>query len=161
MYEDRFSTWKQWSERDLYPRFPGIYIIALSIDDLSNTRFSWRPEIIYVGMTNAVGGLAGRLRQFDNTIKGRAGHGGADRVRYKYPDYEKLSERLYIATAAFDCDVRSEKSADLRTMGEVAKFENECFAHFVELFETLPEFNRKKDSPKYSLTVGREGHGTD
>jgi len=41
-------------------------------------------------MTNSISGLKGRLKQFDNTIIGKAGHGGADRVRFKHQNYEQL-----------------------------------------------------------------------
>ena len=44
-------------------------------------------------MTNSIAGIKGRLKQFDNTIIGKGGHGGADRVRYKYQDSNDL---LYI-----------------------------------------------------------------
>ena len=40
-------------------------------------------------------------------------------------------------------------------MGEVAKFEYDCFAHYSEVFGSLPEFNNKATSPKYSKTFGR------
>jgi hypothetical protein len=41
-------------------------------------------------------------------------------------------------------------------MGEVARFEYVCFAHFVERFGRLPEFNNnKKEALKHSLTLGR------
>ncbi len=40
-------------------------------------------------------------------------------------------------------------------MGNVTRFEYWCFAHFVEQFGELPEFNNKKEAPKYSLTVSR------
>ena len=42
--------------------------------------FDWIKEIIYIGMTNSKGGLKNRLQQFDNTIAGKTGHGGAQRV---------------------------------------------------------------------------------
>lgn len=41
-------------------------------------------------------------------------------------------------------------------MGDVAKFEYQCFAHHVEIYGQLPEFNNKKEAPKYSLTYGRK-----
>ena len=40
-------------------------------------------------------------------------------------------------------------------MGDVARFEYLCLAEYVEKFGVLPEFNNKKDSPKYSRTLGR------
>jgi hypothetical protein len=44
--------------------------------------------------------------------------------------------------------VSSNLPADLRGMGEVAAFEYECFAQFVEQHGRLPEFNDKQRSPK-------------
>ncbi|ODS29934.1 MAG: hypothetical protein SCARUB_04960 [Candidatus Scalindua rubra] len=157
MFEERFSKWLKWENRDSATgiRYPGIYVCSVSSQDISGNKFSWIPEIIYIGMTNSVSGLKGRLKQFDNTIIGKTGHGGADRVRYKHQDYEELVDKLFVAVAPFECDVKSNQPDDLRIMGEVAKFEYDCFAHFVHLFGELPEFNNKKQSPKYSLTIGR------
>ena len=134
--------------------YPGVYALAYSKQNIAGKPFSWRKEIIYVGMTNSISGLKGRLKQFDNTIVGKTGHGGADRVRYKYRNYDSLTKRLYVAVAPFKCDPESNKPKDLKTMGEVVKFEYLCFAHFVEKHGTLPEFNNKKESPKFSLTAG-------
>jgi hypothetical protein len=115
---------------------------------MSGIPFSWCADIVYVGMTNARGGLKSRLQQFDNTIRGREGHGGGRRVRHKHPDYERLSPRLYVSVCPRECDVKSNRPADLRIMGCVAKHEYECLAAFVETFERLPEFNNRKRSPK-------------
>ena len=158
MYENKFSPWRSWPRRDeaLGVEYPGVYALAYSTRNIAGKPFSWRKEIIYVGMTNAVSGLKGRMKQFDNTITGRTGHGGADRVRFKHRNYGKLVQNLYVAVVPFKCDVTSNEPGDLRKMGEVAKFEYLCFAHFVERFGELPEFNNKKDSPKYSKTVGRK-----
>ncbi len=158
MYENRFTKWMRWTDRSLAEgiKYPGIYIIAITDEDLSGQNFLWTTDIVYVGMTNSLKGLKGRLQQFNNTITGKKRHGGADRVRYKHQNYEQLSTNLYVAVAAFECDVKSNKPEDLRVMGEVAKFEYDCFAHFVELFGQLPEFNDQKRSPKYSLTLGRK-----
>jgi hypothetical protein len=157
MYEEKFTEWFSWINRENATdiSYPGVYVCAVSQEDISGNQFSWLSEIIYIGMTNSIAGLKGRLKQFDNTIIGKRGHGGADRVRYKYQNYQALINQLYVAVAPFKCDVKSNKAFDLRVMGEVAKFEYDCFAHFVELFDALPEFNNKKQSPKYSLTIGR------
>ena len=157
MYEKKFSNWTAWGNRNYIKGicYPGVYAIAHSISDISNTTFFWREEIIYIGMTNAVHGLKGRLKQFDNTIAGKKGHGGADRVHYKYENYNELVKNLYASVSPVKCDVRSNKPCDLRKMGEVAKFEYLCLAQFVEEFKRLPEFNDKMRSPKYSLTKGR------
>ena len=158
MYESKFSPWRPWPRRDeaLGVEYPGVYALAYSTRNIAGKPFSWRKEIIYVGMTNSISGLKGRLKQFDNTIVGKTGHGGADRVRYKYQNYDSLVKRLYVAVAPFKCDPESNKPKDLNTMGEVTKFEYLCFAYFVEKYGELPEFNNKKESPKYSLTAGRK-----
>jgi hypothetical protein len=157
MYENKFSSWRAWPRRDevLGAAYPGVYVLAYTTRNIAGKHFSWRKEIIYVGMTNAIAGLKGRLKQFDNTILGKIGHGGADRVRFKFRNYDQLIQNLYVAVVPFKCDTTSNKPKDLRKMGDVAKFEYSCFAHFVERFDELPEFNNKRDSPKYSKTAGR------
>lgn len=158
MYERKFSAWKKWENRDDLTKIdlPGVYIISHSEENIENRKFGLRRDIIYIGMTNAANGLKGRLKQFDNTIAGKRGHGGADRVRYKHKEYKKLIKHLYVAVAPFNADVTSNRPKDLQTMGDVAKFEYQCFAYFVKEYGQLPEFNDKKRSPKYSLTHGRK-----
>lgn len=154
----KFSKWTHWTDREKLTgiEYPGIYCIAISKDNLSNTDFNWTDKIIYIGMTNARTGLKGRLKQFDNTIRGKTtGHGGADRFRYEYRDYEAIINQLYVSVKYFKCDVKSNSPTDLLIMGEVAKHEFECFAKFVESFQRLPRFNDKPHTKKYSLTVGR------
>ena len=152
MYEKRFHKWMKWVDRNEHPRIhlPGIYICATSSRNIAGEPFNWRKSIIYIGMSNAVAGMKGRLRQFDFTINQikKSTHGGAERVRFKHRDYEKLINRLYVAVAPFRCDVKSNNPVDLKIMGKVAKFEYECLAHYVEIYNKLPEFNDKKRSPK-------------
>jgi hypothetical protein len=152
----RFSRWVHWARRNELDglRFPGVYVIAISRTSLSNKRFSWTHEIVYVGMTNAAAGLKGRLKQFDNTIVGKTGHGGADRFRHDYPNHKNLVPILYVAVAPFECKVTSNAPADLITMGDVAKAEYECFAKFARAFRCPPKYNDKKGAPKYSKTSG-------
>lgn len=150
MHEKRFSAWLPWSNREHLPNAacPGVYIIARSSHPLAGQSFTWSKDIIYVGMTNAASGLRGRLRKFDRTLSGQSEHGGADRVRFRFPDAEKFRAKAYVAVAHFECDPQSNRSEDLRLMGEVTRFEYECLACFVEQFGQLPEFNDKKRSPK-------------
>ncbi|MDG2343391.1 MAG: hypothetical protein P8L23_02320 [Flavobacteriales bacterium] len=92
----KFSTWKKWNERNNFSgkSFPGIYCIAISRTNLCEEKFSWIPEIKYIGMTNSIKGLKGRLDQFDLTIIGKSpSHGGADRFRFEYEDYENLTKQ--------------------------------------------------------------------
>ncbi len=153
MVENKFTTWKKWVNRDNLPdiEYPGIYCIAISESDLSEQDFTWIREIKYIGMTNSRAGLKGRLKQFNSTINGNTKHGGADRFMYKYQDRQDLLNRLFVSAHPFECDVTTNDSRDLRTMGEVAKFEYECFATYVDKFNCLPEFNDKANSDKLSL----------
>lgn len=154
----RFSVWKQWTNRaELHGlEFPGVYVIAICDARLHDKPFAWRREIAYVGMSNAVGGLSARLRQFDLTISGkRVAHGGADRVRQAHEDYGRLVPRLYVATRPVKCNVTSGSVRDLLLMGRVAQFEFQCLARYVEHFGRLPLFNDKARSPKYSASKER------
>ena len=161
MHEFRFTQWAQWQERGQLEgiKCPGIYALAIADSTFDpSALFVWVSQVVYIGMTNSVGGLKARLQQFDNTIKGKSGHGGADRVRYKHKDYQQLTEKLFVSVASFACDVKSNLPDDLLVMGDVAKFEYECFAAFARIHGTLPEFNDKKSAPKYSLTFGRSAN---
>ena len=106
-------------------------------------------------MTNAIAGLKGRLKQFDSTIAGKDGHGGADRVRYKYRNYDDLCRKLFVSVVSFKCTAGSNQPEDLRAKRKVAKFEYDCLAHYAERFGSLPEFNDKAASPKYSKIIGK------
>jgi len=157
MNTEKFSNWFKWENKNKAEniKFPGIYILAVSTKNLEGKKFDWILEVEYVGMTNSMAGLKGRLKQFNNTIIGKTGHGGADRFRYEYQNYNELINKLYVSVIPFICDVKSNSPKDLRIMGEVAKFEYDCFAKYVELYDRLPKFNDKKASKKYSLTYGR------
>jgi len=167
MKESQFSKWIHWKDRIKLDgkKYPGVYAIAISDTDISNKVFTWIKEIEYIGMTNSEKGLHSRLNQFDRTIQGKTGHGGADRFRVHHPEYQQLIEKLYVSVAPFPCNVIDASVIDqanisktieaLRTMGEVAKFEYECFAKFVKHFDRLPTYNDKKNTKKHSLTVGR------
>jgi hypothetical protein len=151
MISYKFSNWISWNKRNELSKlkYPGVYCLAVSTQDLSSMEFHWISEIKYIGMTNSQGGLKIRLKQFNNTIFSKKGHGGGDRFLYKHRNYSDLVKKLYVSILPFECNVRSNKPYDLRMMGEVAKYEYECFAKYVEKFGRLPEFNDKKRSPKY------------
>jgi hypothetical protein len=146
----QFSPWARWKERHALDRlqFPGVYALAISDEEIAGAAFSWRDVIVYVGMSNARSGLRSRLAQFDNTIRGKEGHGGRRRVRFKHRDYSALNTRLFVSVWPFECNPESADPSDLRVKGEVAKSEWECLASFTEKFGRLPEFNDKKRSPK-------------
>ena len=147
----KFSNWIKWPEGNKLNDFqyPGVYIISYNEHDINNNSFDWIREIIYIGMTNSKRGLKGRLRQFENTIKGKKSqHSGAKKIINKYKDYEKLIKDLYVAVRPFKYDVNSNTVKYLLIMRKVAKYEYICFAEYVKRFSMLPEFNNKKLSPK-------------
>ena len=147
---DNWSKWVKWSDRKTLTgiNYPGVYAIVVSDDKIDGTSFKCIPEIAYFGMTNSKGGLRSRLKQFDNTISGKDGHGGARRFRKKYPKYDSLIKRLYVAIRPFECDSSSILPKDLLIKGKVAEYEYICFAEYVKKFGQLPEFNDMKRSPK-------------
>ncbi|MCI0449992.1 MAG: hypothetical protein L0Y79_09465 [Chlorobi bacterium] len=153
MDTSNFSKWHKWLDRSQINNlnYPGVYVLSYSEEDISNVKFSFIEDIIYVGVTNSLKGLKSRLKQFDDTIKNLDLwdiHGGAERVRFAYRDYIKLISKLYVSIYFFKCDVGLKKAEDLRIMGEVVKLEYDCFAEYVEKYGILPRFNDMKRSPK-------------
>ncbi|MBK7746482.1 MAG: hypothetical protein IPP57_23285 [Candidatus Obscuribacter sp.] len=147
MRQKRFSKWTYWAARtDLENiKYPGIYAIAISNQNLHDEPFSVREEIVYFGMTNSTGGLRSRLRQFQSTLKGKKGHGGADRFMGAHSDYSELVKKLYVAVSYTKCSVTSNLPHDLLAMGRVVKQEYECLAEYSRLFEgRRPLYNDRK-----------------
>lgn len=144
----KFSRWIRWKNRHALGglNYPGVYALAVSTDDISGTKFNWNKAIKYFGVTTAGNGLKARLRQFDNTIKGKEGHGGGERFRYKYRKYDELTEKLFVSVYPVKCNINTDepKPKDLLKMGEAVYLEYYCFAKYVRLFGELPEFNNKK-----------------
>ena len=119
-----FSPWYRWSERGNYPgiKYSGVYVVAISADAIAGTAFSFRPDVVYVGMTNESSwGLDGRLWEFDSTISlRRCQQGGADRVVFKHRSYEAVCKQLFVALWHKQYDPSGNKPGDLRGKGEVA-----------------------------------------
>jgi hypothetical protein len=130
MVKPKFSRWVKWKNRNSLNGLsnPVVYALAVSKEDISDNKFEWIREIKYFGMTNSGGGLKARLKQFDNTINWKEGHGGGERFRYKYREYAKLAEKLFIAVCPIECDVKSKRPEDLLKMGRVAMLEYQRFA---------------------------------
>jgi hypothetical protein len=146
-----FSNWIKWKDRVHLEGFhyPGVYALAVSTKNLSGEPFSLIQEIKYFGMTNQNrDGLRGRLNQFENTIKGKKGHGGANRFLGYYKNQMNWVNNLYLSVNYIECDVIALKPVDLWKMGEIAKFEYICNAEYLKKFKTLPQFHHKLESPK-------------
>ncbi len=148
----KFSKWEKFDNREYLEniKYPGIYAIAISKDDISGIQFEYIKEIVYFGMTNSRSGLKGRLNAFNNTLRDKSGpgHGGAERFRYDYENGENLARKLYVAVCPFPCTVTSILRKDLETMGEVVRAEYLAFANYAEQYGNLPKYNDKQKSPK-------------
>lgn len=146
MIEDKFTKWTKWIGRNEVPdvKRPGVYCIAISEFDLSEQDFDYVKEIEYIGMTNRQK-LKDRLKQFDHTLLGKNLHGGASRCLYAYQkqglSYQDLLPRLFVSVNPFECRIKSYEPEDLRIKGDIAKFEFDCIAKYVEKFSWLPKFN--------------------
>ena len=170
----KFSKWAKWDERekaltlkmvgkkplsgkDLL-KYRGIYALAISEKtDMTGKDFKWEKDIVYFGMTNSIKGFAGRLKQFDNTLRDRpgAGHGGAARFLSKNERKHKkgnaLAKKLFVSVCPF---LRSEPgqkpktASDLRVMGLVVKAEYDAWATYLRMYGALPKYNDKELSPK-------------
>lgn len=150
MIKPNFSKWTRWKDRPSLDNitYPGVYALAVSEKDISGKGFDWIKQIVYFGMTNSGGGLRARLKQFDNTIVGKEGHGGGERVRFEYRNYDELANNLFVSVCPVKCNIKSNAPEDLLKMGEVAYLEYYCFAEYVKIFGQLPKFNDKKNAPK-------------
>ena len=91
----RNTNWVKWENRSKIEniKYPGIYSIAVTDENIEGRQFEMINEIEYIGMTNSNGGLRSRLSQFDSTIKRiRLHHGGAHRFIGKYWNYEEVKD---------------------------------------------------------------------
>lgn len=146
----RFSAWVRFDQRHELKNtnFPGVYAIAISARNIAGTPFRWTKDIVYFGVSRSVNGLQRRLKEFNNTIRGKTGHGGAQRFRPKYPDGNALAKKLYVAVCPFKCEVSLNSPEGLRGIGDVLRAEYLALAKYFTLFQRLPEFNDPERSPK-------------
>lgn len=147
----RFSKWERWTLRNRLADLgrPGVYAIARSTTDLSGKPFSLRKEIINIGQSAR--SLEKRLKEFNDSISGKRGHGPSMKLRPKNPDYRSLASELFVAVAPFTSISPSSKAGRLRVKGEVFRNEQFCLAAFVEMFGDEPELNKKGRKYKPSL----------
>lgn len=147
---NKFTKWIQWKDKDSIVdlKYPGVYCLKISGEDLSGNEIDWTSDLQYIGMSNSKAGMKGRLKQFDNSINDRHGHGGALRFKTNYENYNQLVEKLDVSVRIFKCDVTSNKPVDLRKMGQIAEFEYICIAKYIENHGDYPEFSNKRINGK-------------
>lgn len=130
-------------------KYPGVYILAYSDSDLEGKEIDIN-NIFYIGMSNSLGGVNQRLRQFLAGIEKGCCHSAAKRFFRDYSNsipYSKLENRktFYVAYISIRCQVRklNRTPDDLRMMGEVTRLEYYLFAHLKEIFKKEPELNKR------------------
>lgn len=141
----RFSHWYRWAERAEVPgcRDAGVYLLSITPrNDLAGTPPDLR-DVVYIGMSNNVGGLVQRWAAFDRTIRGGAGHSGGRTIREHHGLYPTWTNHLYVAAMGLPCQRKPPGAADYRTMGMVAYLEYEAFAAYHEQVGGHPRFNKR------------------
>lgn len=123
-------------------KFPGVYIIAYSNKNLENKKINIK-DIFYVGMTNSLGGLNSRLKQFRKASNGKRGHSGGN--RFFGDKLAKKGYHFFAQSISINCKVSKEKRTpkDLLKMGDVAKLEYEVIAEIKDKLGREPELNKK------------------
>ncbi len=139
-----FPPWVPWESRRRLPlvRLPGVYLLSITTESLTGNALQW-DDVSYIGMTNSIGGLASRWRQFDRAIRGKGGHSGGNKVFRILGHREAWEVDLFVTGMTIPCDVRRSASEDLRQMGLVASLEYEAFAQYQEEVGGKPRFNTK------------------
>jgi len=140
-----FSTWYKWENRNQYPlkKYPGVYLISISVrNNLEGNKPQFK-EVVYIGMTNSQGGLAGRWNQFNSSIRGKNRHSGGNTIYKEKGYYENWEEWLYVAAMGVECNVKKPKEEDYMKMGCVAFLEYEAFAKYYSEAGSHTKYNKK------------------
>lgn len=150
LFEQRWMALDAATLSDL-PTTSGVYVLAYSEKKLLGQKVS-PGAVIYVGVTNKLDGIQGRVRQFWNSIEGRPQHSGGNSFLSDCAEGQKYSarisqddKRLYISYVTFDCERRKNfrTGDDLRTMGMVLGLELFVIAHIKDCTDKEPLLNRK------------------
>jgi len=128
---------------------PGVYLLAWTNNKIENTQPNLK-DIFYVGMSNAKGGVKGRLKQFTYGIEKNTSHSAGMRFFKEYCKNKPFSstnhtKKFYFVSLCFNCNVIKEERTpnDLRTMGKISKLEYYLLAHVKENTQSEPELNKK------------------
>ena len=86
--------------------------------------------------------------QFEATMNGKTGHGGAERVLFKHKNPDKFFSKAYVSAKIFPLSATRDTPNDWRTKSKCVGFEFKSFADYLEKYNMLPEFNDHKKSKK-------------
>jgi hypothetical protein len=129
-------------------KYPGVYLLAYSSAKIDGASIK-SSDIFYVGMSNAAGGVAQRLKQFKIGIEKNSLHSGAMRFYRNYSHNRPWSQTksrkwFYFAALTIPClsDKAAAQPSDLREMGHVTCFEYYAFANVMEHTGRKPPLNK-------------------
>lgn len=142
----KFSKWHYWADRTEITNinYPGIYLLAITNQNLTAKTAKYE-HVSYIGMTNSISGLRGRLGQLHSSINGGTGHSGGNTIRRQLGLYEEWGNGLdlYVSVCPVICDTKERTPKDLQLMGAISYMEYEAFALFKN---TCP----KQEKPQYN-----------
>ncbi|PHM45089.1 hypothetical protein Xmau_01294 [Xenorhabdus mauleonii] len=154
-----YGKWYSWENRHAQENIsmPGIYAIMITHDDYSGRNFNWQDDITYIGMTVAKSGLKGRLQQLENSLVGKSGHSGGNRIREKfisegYGLYDTANhqwsdgKKLFVCIQAITLNPMDSLPERLKKKGFVANLEYLAFAKYVET------------NPSHEMPSGNKAH---
>jgi hypothetical protein len=158
----KFSNWKKFHQRAEIDNCnkPGIYMIAISTNELHDTVPDFS-DVKYIGMTNSIGGLLSRWRQFQSGLIRGVRHSGANTIWEEYSDLKQdkddsiydvktskigKNETVYVCGFPVECNTKEPTENDLRIMGKVAYLEYEVMARYYE----FAKIKEKKTKPMYN-----------
>ncbi|WP_122033190.1 hypothetical protein [Aliivibrio sp. EL58] len=146
--ELKFGQWVYWADRDAIDNisFPGIYVLAITSEDLTNKPVEYS-QVVYIGMSNSLSGVKGRLYQLNRSITGLSGHSGGNSIRKYHGVYDFWEDNLdlYVAVCPVICNVAKRSIKDLKLMGAVSYMEYEAFSLFKKYCpkQNKPKFNTR------------------
>ena len=147
-HKTKFTKWVKWGNRNELANIglPGVYVFAMSRRDISGTEFSWSRDVIYIGMSNAKAGIKARLKQFDNSIKGKRGHSGGIKIRRDHKNYKRLVSEFFVSIAPFTDKVNARPREDEKIIKRtlITKIEHDFLAQYFSNFRRLPTYNGKR-----------------
>ena len=148
LFEQRWRVFLDDPLSDPSFRFPGIYLLAYSKRNLKQTKIR-EEDVLYVGMSNAQGGVRSRLLQFRTGVERYGTHSGAMRFFREYQNsvpHSQLKRPDSFFYAALSIQCASEKgsltAADLRSLGHVACLEYYAIARIREKTGRPPPLNK-------------------
>jgi len=148
LFRLRWNPFHEESFADPNLRFPGVYLLAYTGKNLNGQKIDER-NILYVGMSNAQGGVRSRLIQFRNGLEKYDNHSGAMRFYREYQGNKPFSllkgkRKFFYVALSVECI--SEKSRltaqDFRELGHVTCLEYYAIARIKEKAGRPPPLNK-------------------